>query len=57
MEELLEAAVLEGPEHSRANPLACQTLQDLKLSLAVDEVLDLWAINSEKELTVADVSW
>lgn len=57
MEELFKATVLEGPEHSRANPLACQTLQDLEFSLAVDEVLDLWAVNSEEQFTVADVSW
>lgn len=57
MEELFKATVLEGPEHSRANPLTCQTLQDLEFSLAVDEVLDLWAVNSEEQFTVADVSW
>lgn len=46
IEELFETTVLEGTQHARTNVLAGQTTKDEKFSFAVDQVLDLRAIDT-----------
>ena len=48
VEELLEATILECAQHAWADSLSSETLQDLELRLTVDEMLYLWAVDTEK---------
>lgn len=57
VEELLEAAVPKGAEQARADALAGQAPQDLELRFAVDEVLDLGAVDAEEEFAGVVLAW
>lgn len=50
MEVLFEAAIVEGAEQAWSNAFAGQTTQDLQLSFSIDEVLDLGAVDTKKQL-------
>lgn len=52
IEELLEAPVGECAEKARPNALACKALQYLELGLPIDEMLYLWTVDPQQELTV-----
>jgi hypothetical protein len=50
IEELLESTILECTEQSWSDSLACQPLQHLELVVSVDEVLNLWTIDTKQKL-------
>lgn len=51
IEELLEPAILEGPEQTRADPLAREPAEHCQLAVAVDELLNLWTIHPQEHLS------
>lgn len=50
IEELLEAAVDECAEQARSYLLPRQSSQDAELRLSVDEMLNLWSVDSQENL-------
>ena len=48
IEELLKAAVDKGTEQARSNLLPSQPSKHAEFSLSVDEMLDLWAVDSQE---------
>lgn len=51
IEKLLEATVREGAKKTGANLLPSQATKDLELRFAIDEMLDLRAVDSKKKFT------